>query len=148
MLHICNTITLGGESRRIESSRTPWDILWVLSQPGQHETLSQRRKREKKKKRMGRGKEKGRRKGKVGKGKKEKGKGGKWREGKWGFRFLGNNWVSLRQKEMHQNPLSKDYSWDCKNGSAGKNSSCSSRRLDFDSQPPHQVAPSHLRLQP
>lgn len=48
---------------------------------------------------------------------------------------------------MYQNPLSKDYSWGCKNGSAGKNISCSPKELDFDSQPPHQVAPSHLRLQ-
>lgn len=48
---------------------------------------------------------------------------------------------------MYQNPLSKNYSWGCKNGSAGKNISCSPKELDFDSQPPHQVAPSHLRHQ-
>lgn len=48
---------------------------------------------------------------------------------------------------MYQNPLSKNYSSGCKNGSAGKNISCSPKELDFDSQPPHQVAPSHLRHQ-
>lgn len=97
-----------------------------------------------KRKEWGEGKEKGGQKGKVGKGK--KGKEGSGGEGSGIFDFL--EITESKAKGDASESTTKDYSWGCKNGSAGKNSSCSSRRLDFDSQLPHQVAPSHLQLQP
>lgn len=99
-----------------------------------------------KRKEWGEGKERGDRKGKWGKGKRKKGKEGSGGKGSGIFDFL--EITESKAKGDASESTTKDYSWGCKNGSAGKNSSCSSRRLDFDSQLPHQVAPSHLQLQP